>query len=554
MVCATKRVKIFICLAVLVCFSCQDEGYMVNRLDSITAEADTNPQRAIERFDSLSIDTRNCSEELAMKYQLVRIRLYDKAYIRAKSDNMVKEMVDYYERHGNDREKQEAYYYAGSVYRDLNDTSLSLEYFLKAEETAENSDGCDSLMLRNTYSNLFYLYRANMLDLDKASQYAKKEYDISRKIGKTEFVCLLHLGTSLASSDSVKQAHDIYKHTLDSIYSNSLICNNAEKLALLQKNNEVLSALLLNLSLCNDSVNARRCVSLIEKTGIGYEDDAMCQAYGYYYNMLGENDSSIYAFNRVLENGNDTIAMYSVTETLFKMCDYLGRTSEAYKYAKQYINLSDALDWGTSQRLTAKTHNKFQYQRDKDVEQNIVSENNGLWLFVKITLIAIPVIIVVVCVFAWRRIKSYIERLRKSYSRIREQEKDKRRLKLEFEQKGKEADDELTQQRKRKKVLLQTMSVYTLSKKPKEVIDGFVLMADKRKSIDKADWRDLFVSVELLYPDFQSKLLRTKKNLSELEMQALYLMCAGLDDGRIMELLSVARSTVWRWRNDYNEL
>lgn len=35
------------------------------------------------------------------------------------------------------------------------------------------------------------------------------------------------------------------------------------------------------------------------KVGIGYEDDAMCQAYGYYYNMLGENDSSIYAFNRV---------------------------------------------------------------------------------------------------------------------------------------------------------------------------------------------------------------------------------------------------------------
>lgn len=76
----------------------------------------------------------------------------------------------------------------------------------------------------------------------------------------------------------------------------------------------------------------------------------------------------------------------------------------------------------------------------------------------------------------------------------------------------------------------------------------------KREYIDKADWRDLFVSVELLYPDFQSKLLSTKKSLSESEMRALYLMCAGLDDGQIVELLSVARSTVWRWRNDYNEL
>lgn len=322
----------------------------------------------------------------------------------------------------------------------------------------------------------------------------------------------------------------------------------------MQKNNEVLSSLLLNMSLCNDSVNARRCIGLIEKAGIGYEVDAMCQAYGYYYNMLGENDSSIYAFNRVLENGNDTIAMYSVAETLFKMCDYLGRTEDAYKYAKQYINLSDAIDWGTSQRLTSTTHNKFQYRRNKDVEQNIVSENNGLWLLVKIVLIAIPIIIVIASLLAWRQIRAYIKRLHTSYGRIREQERDKHRLKSEFEQKEKEADVELEQQRKRKKVLLQTMSVYTLKKKPKEIIDDFVSMADKREYIDKADWRNLFVSVELLYPDFQSKLLSTKKSLSESEMRALYLMCAGFDDGQIVELLSVARSTVWRWRNDYNEL
>lgn len=59
---------------------------MVNRLDSITSEADTNPQHAIERLDSLGIDVRNCSEALAMKYQLVKIRLHDKAYLVATSD------------------------------------------------------------------------------------------------------------------------------------------------------------------------------------------------------------------------------------------------------------------------------------------------------------------------------------------------------------------------------------------------------------------------------------------------------------------------------------
>ncbi|MBR4921953.1 MAG: hypothetical protein IKZ62_11670, partial [Prevotella sp.] len=48
------------------------------------------------------------------------------------SDLMIKKLMSYFEDKGSLNEKQEVFYYAGSVYRDLQDTPRALEYFLKS--------------------------------------------------------------------------------------------------------------------------------------------------------------------------------------------------------------------------------------------------------------------------------------------------------------------------------------------------------------------------------------------------------------------------------------
>ena len=144
-----------ICVCLLL--SCSRERYL-EEFERIKIVGDEDPKKALSMLDSLEIGVREKSEYVKNKYDLLRIRLNDKADNLPSSDMMIKKLVGYFEDKGSILEKQEVSYYAGSVYRDLQDTPRSLEYFLKAVEYANAGGGCDSIMLRNSYSNLNDLY------------------------------------------------------------------------------------------------------------------------------------------------------------------------------------------------------------------------------------------------------------------------------------------------------------------------------------------------------------------------------------------------------------
>lgn len=155
--------------------SCSNED-IIKELELIKTTGDDNPQRAIAMLDSLELDIRECDEYIRAKYDLLRIRLNDKAENMPTSDIVIKRLVDYFENEGSLSEKQEATYYAGSVYRDLQDTPRSLEYFLRSIEYAKTGNVCDSIMMRNAYSNLSSLYY-NVQNYDDAIKMAKKSWN-----------------------------------------------------------------------------------------------------------------------------------------------------------------------------------------------------------------------------------------------------------------------------------------------------------------------------------------------------------------------------------------
>lgn len=140
----------------LVLMSCSKHDSL-NEMERIKEIGNDNPQKAISMLDSLEMDIRESSEYVRAKYDLLKIRLNDKADNLPSSDITVKRLVDYFEKEGSLSEKQEVNYYAGSVYRDLQDTPRAMEFFLKSLEYANEGNRCDSIMLRNAYSNLNYL-------------------------------------------------------------------------------------------------------------------------------------------------------------------------------------------------------------------------------------------------------------------------------------------------------------------------------------------------------------------------------------------------------------
>lgn len=91
-----------------------------------------DPKSAVSLLDSIRGEMSSAPKHERMYYRLLCIKAADKAYIQHKSDTAILPLIEYYEKHGDKKLLAETYYYAGSVYRDMNDAPMALDYFQKA--------------------------------------------------------------------------------------------------------------------------------------------------------------------------------------------------------------------------------------------------------------------------------------------------------------------------------------------------------------------------------------------------------------------------------------
>lgn len=151
-----KRVLHFTIIVIALAFaSCTGRGgrYMaaLERTDSI---ADAEPRRALGMLDSLAPLLGEATEAERNLGSLIRVKAEDKAFIPHKTDTLMLRLVSYYETDGDKRWLPMAYYYAGRVYRDINDNMRALPYF---EKTAELADSTDYLRYK-AYSQMGYIF------------------------------------------------------------------------------------------------------------------------------------------------------------------------------------------------------------------------------------------------------------------------------------------------------------------------------------------------------------------------------------------------------------
>ena len=289
---STKQFLTPILFAIGLCllFSCSDRSAL-EHYETIKMIGDEDPDKALAMLDSLEIDIREKSDYVKHKYDLLQIRLNDKAFIMPKSDLMIKKLINYFEDKGTVLEKQEVYYYAGSVYRDLQDTPRSLEYFLKSLEYAQNNGkDCDSLMMRNAYSNLNDLYY-KVQNYEDAIKMAQGELDISQKMNKDLMLPYMHLGTAYLAKGNQQEAEKAFDAALD-IITHSIDSTNYQG---------TLLYLLNDYAYMEQTSRARKCFSMIEIDPIDEFSDFPCMAFAQYYDMCGKTASAIVYANLVLD-------------------------------------------------------------------------------------------------------------------------------------------------------------------------------------------------------------------------------------------------------------
>ena len=148
-------------LLVGIVFSCRPHQY-----PHILLEADSlceaNPDSAISLLRHLRPQFSSGSETDRMYYQLLCIKADDKTFIPHESDSLIMSLVDYYKSKRDRELLAEAYFYAGSVYRDLNDAPEQLKYMQLSLEVMPDDYPLTKRML--TYYQIGRLFILQDLD------------------------------------------------------------------------------------------------------------------------------------------------------------------------------------------------------------------------------------------------------------------------------------------------------------------------------------------------------------------------------------------------------
>ena len=575
---AMRCVCLFITLLIMSCSNPEDK--LLDKMEQIKELGNENPQQALAMHDSIELEIRNENDYIKNKYDLLQIRLNDKAYNLPISDIMIKQLLPYFEEKGSVSEKQEVYYYAGSTYRDLQDTPRALEYFFKSLDCAlDNMDDCDFALLRNTYSNLSYLYY-NVKDYANALQMGIKELDCCRQTKTDDVLPLIHIGAIYHALDSVQCT----EAALDSAYAHIIQSGD------MFRYQESLVYLLYHYARLNMSQKAKKCIELISSNPLVEFDANSCMAFALYYKSLEMNDSAIIFLNRVLEDGTDINNMYDAAKCLFYIHSKKGDVANACKYAEAYLQLSDSLDFGKRQELAATVNNQYQYHLDQKREQRLKEEKNRYKHTLAFVSLASLLLVSIGYILYIRKrnrhlkviagLSSELQRIsdndRQLQEDIKKKEKELNKSKkslentsnelnnvkqelqrvnnelTEYNEALKEKEEQLAERMEQNKSFIKLLHQSELEGKAEDVIHAIRQSSKGKKDMESADWKQLFKAVDDLHPTFKDKLLKELGNFTEDQKRVCYLMRIGLSKPQIQSLTNLSRVTIWRWVKKYD--
>ena len=568
-----KIVSLFILTILL--FGCSENNSdLLQKMEQIKKVGDDNPRLALNMLDSLTIQVRNESEYVQMKYDLLNLRLHDKADDIPSSDIMALKVLNYFENNGNDLEKQEAYYYTGSVYRDLKDTPRALENFYKSVDIADNIENCDSIVLQNSYSNIAFLL-SEIQDYKRYNYYSKKEYETAKALNKITINSLMHMAGSYNSLDSIQEA----KHYFNKVYTQLKGQNGVI-------NSEVVFNLLYHYSLLKEYKKAHNCYLLSKQV---QNEDYMPKylILGTYFELTNNPDSAIIYYKRVIDDNKDLFNVFDASRNLVGIYNKLGNYKEAAYYADIFRHASDTLDLGRRQELAATVNNQFQYHYDKEKEQKMKEEKERLhYIIIIISVAAVLGLSLLGLLLIYRKnrnlkkmlklskelddMKTSQEMLMEKISEKEEElnctEQSYNNAKEELEavnEKLKDVTDEVEEQKKELKAketelaerlkqnntYMKLLHQSDLEEKAQEIVESIKQASEGWKQMSVTDWKQLIQAVDELYPDFHGQVKKRVKRLTEQRMQVCYLMKIGLDKKQIQNMVNISRSTSFRWHD-----
>lgn len=366
-----KEKVIFLLLIIMLLASCAgNRKYddLMQRADSIMNVNDDSAKVAIRMLDGVKSQLPEFSQSQKMRYELLRHKAMNKAYISFTSDSIMKEVVDYYDRHGSANERMLANYVLGCVYRDLREAPLALEYYNKATEQADTTAAdCDYGTLYRVYSQMGFLFSKQYLPyqelnaFDKAEKYAYLAKDTFNAI--VNYQNQGEVYAFLGKKDSViainLQAAKLFKkHGNDYVAAIAFGCNYnyyIEK---------------------KDSINAKKAFEAYNSAGYegnsNYEDAKAYVLYqkGTYYLFVNKQDSAYDNLSLSFKMCKSYSIKAATTKALAQYYAKVNQPAMAMKYALQSSEYNDSDLIGVRKTQLQQVQAMYDYSRNQEIAKN----------------------------------------------------------------------------------------------------------------------------------------------------------------------------------------
>ena len=558
-----KEKVIFLLLIIMLLASCAgNRKYddLMQRADSIMNVNDDSAKVAIRMLDGVESQLPEFSKAQKMRYELLRHKAMNKAYISFTSDSIMKEIVDYYDRHGSANERMLANYVLGCVYRDMHEVPLALEYYNKAAEQADTTAAdCDYGTLYRVYSQMGFLFSKQYLSyqlldaFDKAEKYAylakdtlnaiinyQNKGDAYDYLGKKDSVVAINL----RSANMFKRIGDNYNAAI------ALGCNYSYYI---EK---------------QDSVNAKKAFEAYFSTG--YEGNSnygdakaflLCEK-GRYYMFVSRLDSAFSCLNQSLKLSKSYSNKAAATKVLAQYYARVNKPVLAMKYALKSSEYNDSDLLAVRESQLQQIQAMYNYGRNQEIARKAELKAERITMLVYVLIAGGVVIFLLLTYLYLKQLKKKKEKILvtkhlydDSLLKLRQKQEELELLRTvndrkiadvikEKEQTINKLEDDLKDIREKYSnsslsdvdILLKESSIYKRIK---------YLELHPKETMRENDWIELEETIEQLIPSFIPLL---KNRLNVMAYRICLLVKLEISTSSIAILLGLSSSAISKYR------
>lgn len=549
---------LFVCA--ILCIGCIKHKDYPEAILQAQSCMDEHPDIALRLLSTYEDSIDMHSEEIRMYYYLLTIQAQDKLYIKPNSDSLINSIVHFYENCDNIDRQIMAYYYQGSVYRDLNDAPRALKSFQQVLQLGDKYSPSDILARTFNQMGTLFAYQGLYDESLIANKKAAEQFLLQGKKHRISYAL-----RDIARMYGVKNQTDSACLYYQRAYQTAVSANDSNRMYRILGE---MGCFLIDSPTTREK-GKRILYDLINK---GKMYDNVNSKLGSLYRYEGKWDSAYYFLDKI-KFSVDIKRRYSAYNDLFLIESQKGNYALAIQYAIEANALRDSIDHIKQTEAISKINSLYQYQLIEKENLQLKDINSSKQLLIH-TLVAILVIIVTIAIAFYFYMKQQQEKATLQAEKIKNlkdrqyaqsQEaiinnwakidmlkkhipSDKKNCNLEYqliearketlEITNKQIEAANTEQGLRNMVL----------QKSKIYIRFHKAGCDSAIKISERDWSELIKAIDSAYPNFSDNLFAFYPKLSLIELRICCLIKISIPTSDIANLIGRTRSAVTQSR------